>query len=92
MAGYFQLKPAANNQWMFNLKAGNHEVILSSESYSSKQAAESGIQSVRTAAADNNAFLRKTASSGSAYFTLTSTANGNGQGRLIPCTLLHNCG
>ena len=40
MAGYFQLKTAASGQWMFNLKAGNHETVLTSQNYSSKQAAE----------------------------------------------------
>ena len=28
MSGYFELKPAAGGQFMWNLKAGNHEVIL----------------------------------------------------------------
>lgn len=30
MAGYFECKPAANGQFTFNFKAGNHEVILTS--------------------------------------------------------------
>ena len=28
MAGLFECKPASNRQFMFNLKAGRHEVIL----------------------------------------------------------------
>ena len=31
MAGEFELKAAAGGQYMWNLKAGNHEVILTSE-------------------------------------------------------------
>jgi uncharacterized protein len=33
-------------KWYFNLKAANHQVILSSQGYSSKQAAEAGCDSV----------------------------------------------
>ncbi len=47
MAGTYELKKAASGQFMFNLRAGNNEVILTSESYSSKAAAEGGIASVR---------------------------------------------
>ena len=43
---------------MFNVKAGNHEVILSSETYSSKQAAQGGIESVRKNVPDNSAYQR----------------------------------
>ena len=35
-----------NGKWYFNLKAANHQVILSSQGYSSKQGAESGCESV----------------------------------------------
>ena len=31
MAGTFELKKAANGQYMFNLKAGNGEIVLTSE-------------------------------------------------------------
>jgi uncharacterized protein len=39
MAGYFVLKKSGD-QFMFNLKAGNNEVILTSERYVSKKNAE----------------------------------------------------
>ena len=47
MAGYFELKKASNGKFMFNLKAGNNQVVLTSETYSSKDAAEGGIASVK---------------------------------------------
>ncbi len=28
MKGYYKVKQTAGGQWMFNLRAGNHEVIL----------------------------------------------------------------
>ncbi|ANI31247.1 hypothetical protein PL78_15635 [Yersinia entomophaga] len=46
--GYYELKKAKNGQYYFNLKAGNNEVILSSEMYASKASAENGIASVQS--------------------------------------------
>ena len=43
--GYYELKKGA--KYSFNLKAANHQTILASQSYESKGAAESGIESVR---------------------------------------------
>lgn len=76
MAGYFELKRSASGKFMFNLKAGNHETILTSEAYSSKAAAENGIDSVRRNGVEEGNFDRKTAKDGSAFFTLKSPANG----------------
>ena len=46
MAGQFVLK-RSGNQFMFNLFAGNGEVILTSERYAQKGGAQVGIQSVK---------------------------------------------
>ena len=43
---YFELK-RSGDQYMFNLHAPNHEVIATSERYTTKAAAENGIESVR---------------------------------------------
>jgi hypothetical protein len=72
MAGYFELKPAANGQFMFNLKAGNHEVILTSEQYTTKAACTGGIESVRKSAMVDANFARKLAKDGSNYFVLAA--------------------
>ncbi|MCG8710017.1 YegP family protein [Brenneria sp. 4F2] len=48
--GYYEIKKsatAATQKYYWVLKAGNHEVIATSEMYSSKQAAKSGISSVQ---------------------------------------------
>jgi len=46
--GYFNLfKSDKNNEYYFNLKAGNHEIILQSEGYKAKASAENGITSVK---------------------------------------------
>ncbi|HTL42456.1 MAG TPA: YegP family protein [Pseudolysinimonas sp.] len=52
MTGKFELKKTEGGQFHFNLKAGNGEIIASSEMYESKAAAKNGIDSVRRNAAD----------------------------------------
>ena len=47
MAGSFVMQKSANGQYFFVLKAGNGERIAQSETYSSKAAALSGIESVK---------------------------------------------
>ena len=76
MAGYFQLHTTSNGGFMFNLKAGNHEVILTSQTYQSKQSALDGIESVRNNSQVASRFERKTAKDDSPYFVLLAT---NGQ-------------
>jgi uncharacterized protein len=76
MAGKFDLKQGGSGQFMFNLKAGNGEVILTSELYNQKQSAIAGIGSVKANAGDDTRYERKTAKNGQAFFVLTAT---NGQ-------------
>ena len=44
----FQLKKAKNDQYYFGLTAKNGQVIAQSEMYNSKDAAQNGIESVKT--------------------------------------------
>lgn len=46
--GKFVIKTTKNGGFMFNLKAGNGEIIATSETYNSKDACENGINSVKT--------------------------------------------
>lgn len=80
MAGYFELKPAAGAQFMFNLKAGNHEVILTSERYATKAGAEDGIASVKVNAALDERYQRKLSKDNAPYFVLVA-ANGQTIGK-----------
>ncbi|MFC6356643.1 YegP family protein [Luethyella okanaganae] len=52
MAGKFELFQDKGGDWRFNLKAGNGEVIASSQGYNAKASALNGIDSVRRNAAD----------------------------------------
>jgi uncharacterized protein YegP (UPF0339 family) len=72
----FELKTAAGDQFMFNLKAGNGEVILTSETYLSKKSAENGIASVKANAPHDERYVRKESRKGEPFFVLTAT---NGQ-------------
>lgn len=76
MAGKFELKVSSNGKYHFNLKAGNGQIILSSEMYESKAAAENGIASVQSNAGDDGRYDRNTSSNGKPFFTLKA---GNGQ-------------
>ncbi len=70
MAGWFELKKAKDGQSYFNLKAGNGEIILTSEMYTTKAAAENGIASVQTNSPDEARYSREESSNGKWYFTL----------------------
>ena len=70
MAGKFELKVAKNGKYHFNLLAGNGQIILQSEMYESKSAAENGIASIKKNAADDARYERKEAKDGSPFFTL----------------------
>ena len=70
MSGTFELKKSKNDQYMFNLKAGNGEVILTSEFYDTKAAAEKSIESVRKNGTNGAKFEHKMSLKGEAYFVL----------------------
>lgn len=74
--GKFEIKASASDKCMFNLKAGNGQVILTSQTYASKDGCKNGIESVRKNSQDDGQFERKTAKDGSPFFTLNAT---NGQ-------------
>jgi uncharacterized protein len=74
--GKFEVKTRKNGEFQFNLKAGNGQVILSSEGYTTKANCLNGVESVKKNAQDDNKFDRKTATNGKYYFNLKAT---NGQ-------------
>lgn len=76
MAAKFELKLGGSGQFMFNLKAGNGEVILTSELYKEKSGALAGIESVKANAGEDARYERKTAKNGQMYFVLKAS---NGQ-------------
>lgn len=80
MAAKFVIEKGAGGKYRFNLKAGNGEIILSSETYEGKSGAQKGIDSVKANAPLDSRYERKTASNGRPYFVLKA-ANGEPIGR-----------
>ncbi|MBN7138164.1 hypothetical protein A7A76_03525 [Lysobacter enzymogenes] len=76
MAGKYVVSKQNNGQYHFVLKAGNGQVILSSESYKLKASALEGIESVRKNSQIDARYERKQAADGRLYFLLTAS---NGQ-------------
>lgn len=74
MSGWYVLK-RSDEQYMFNLKAGNGEIILTSERYTVKASAENGIASVQSNSPHDARYDRKTSSAGQPYFVLTAANN-----------------
>jgi len=70
MAGWYELDKSSDGQYYFVLKAGNAEVILTSERYTTRAAAENGIASVQKNSPDEAHYERKTASDGRYHFNL----------------------
>ena len=76
MAAKFVIAKGSSGKYRFNLKAGNGEIILTSEIYESMVGAQEGIESVKTNAPIDSRYERKTATNGEPYFVLKAS---NGQ-------------
>ncbi|AZB11584.1 DUF1508 domain-containing protein [Chryseobacterium sp. G0162] len=74
--GKFIISKRTNGDFQFNLKAGNGQVILTSQGYSTKPSCENGVSSVKINSQEDAKFERNTARDGRCYFNLKA---GNGQ-------------
>ncbi len=68
--GKFEISTRANGDFMFNLKASNGEVIMTSQGYTSKSACQNGIKSAKSNSTDKKMFIEETAANGKFYFNL----------------------
>lgn len=75
MAGSFELK-RSKGQFMWNLKSSNGKVVLTSERYKTRRAAQAGIASVKKNCSRDGCYARKTTPSGKYRFNLVA---GNGE-------------
>jgi len=66
----FVITSNTKGEFHFNLKAGNGEIILTSENYGSKAACENGISSVKANASKDENYDRKITADGQHYFNL----------------------
>ena len=74
--GKFVITKRKDGEFQFNLKAGNGQIILASEGYSTKANCENGIESVRKNSQEDARFEKKTSSNDKYYFSLKAS---NGQ-------------
>ena len=52
MAGKFEIKTTSSGKYVFNLKAGNGEIIATSQLYASLSSCQKGVESVKNIAVD----------------------------------------
>src|SRR5687767_5079656 len=76
MNGKYLLHPAGASQFHWDLKAGNSQTILSSQMYTAKSGAETGIESCRANSGDEGRYERLTSKATEPYFVLKA---GNGE-------------
>lgn len=74
--GKFEITTRTNEEYQFNLKAANGQVILTSQGYTTKANCINGIDSVRINAVDVSNFESKISTNEKYYFNLKA---GNGQ-------------
>ena len=74
--GKFIVSLRKDGEFQFNLKAGNGQVILSSQGYATKPSCLNGIESVQKNSQDDSKFERKESTNGKFFFNLKAT---NGQ-------------
>lgn len=70
MAAKFDLLDSSDGQYYFNLKAANGKIILTSERYTTKASANTGIESVRSNSSDDRRYDRRVSRAGEPYFVL----------------------
>jgi uncharacterized protein YegP (UPF0339 family) len=65
----------SDSKFHYRLKAANGEIILSGQGYTTKEACQKGVESVKTNASNDGAFHTREAKDGRHYFTVVA-ANG----------------
>ncbi len=75
MTGLYELSKTSDGQFRFVLKVGDNDVVLTSETYRSKDSASKGIASVQANCGTDARFERKHSSNGKEFFNLKA-ANG----------------
>lgn len=80
MSGKFEIKKSKNEKFYFNLKAGNGQIILTSQMYETKASCHTGIESVKKNGVEEKHFERLQNKNGEPYFVLKAL-NGQEIGR-----------
>jgi len=75
MNGWFDVNKSKADEFFFVLKAGNGEVVMTSEMYTTRAKADNGIMSVQTNSAEDFNYERATAADGKYHFNLHAPSN-----------------
>lgn len=70
MPGKFQIKAGAKGKFHFNLLSTNGQIVLTSQTYASRESALNGIDAVKRNAGDDARFDRRESKDGKPYFVL----------------------
>jgi len=70
MAGKFEISKSKNGKFLFNLKAGNGQIVLTSQMYDSLAAAAQGIEACKTSSVLDERFERAQSVANQPYFNL----------------------
>ncbi len=73
--GKYVIRKTTDDQYMFNLKAGNGEIILTSERYTTKAACKNGIASVQANSPFEERYEIRESSLKEPYFVLKAANN-----------------
>jgi uncharacterized protein len=71
----FVISKRTNDEFQFNLKAQNGQVILTSQGYTTKASCENGIESVRSNSVTDSNFERNKSTNNKDYFNLKAGNN-----------------
>lgn len=74
--GKFEIVKRKNGEFQFSLKAGNGQVVLTSEGYTTKANCQNGLDSVKKNAKEDSRYEKKISVNQKYYFNLKAT---NGQ-------------
>lgn len=66
----YHIGPTSNEKFVFNLKAENNQIILTSQVYARKQSALEGIESVQANGSNAKNFEHRVSTAGEPYFVL----------------------
>ena len=87
MSGYFELHKSSDEKFVFNLKADNDEIILTSQTDTTKQHALEGIGSVRKNSPKDAQYTREHSTANQPYFVLNAT-----NGEIIGSSQMYSSG
>jgi uncharacterized protein YegP (UPF0339 family) len=70
MIASFEIKKTTEGRYMFHLRSASDQILLTSQTYATREGAEHGIVSVKQNAGHDERYEEKTGTNGEPYFVL----------------------